>query len=111
MQNANERRQKLLAVLSIRRHDIVDNLAYEFCISKKTILRDVNLLSLEHNPVYILPGRNGGIFMIDGCYASSKYLTSTEKDLLLRILKSLEYEDKIIMLKIIKTFSLPDNDT
>ena len=111
MQNANERRQKLLAVLSIRRHDIVENLAYEFCISKKTVLRDVNLLSLEHNPVYTLPGRNGGIFMVDNCYTGLKYLTAVEKDLLIRLLDFLDDEDKIIMLRIIKTFSLPDKDT
>ena len=111
LQNANERRQKLLAVLNIRRHDIVENLAYEFSISKKTVLRDVNLLSLEHNPIYTLAGRNGGIFMVDGCYVNSKYLTAAEKDLLIRFLDFLENEDKIIMLGIIKTFSLPNNDT
>jgi predicted DNA-binding transcriptional regulator YafY len=111
LQNANERRQKLLAVLSIRRHDIVENLAYEFSISKKTILRDVNLLSLEHNPVYTLPGRNGGIFMVDGCYSGSNYLTAAEKELLIRLLDFLEDEDKIIMRRIIKTFSLPNKDT
>ena len=111
LQNANERRQKLLTALSIRRHDIVENLAYEFKISRKTVLRDINLLSLEHNPIYTLPGRNGGIFMVDGCYADSKYLTATEKDVLIRLLDFLEGEDKIIMMGIIKTFSLPDKDT
>jgi predicted DNA-binding transcriptional regulator YafY len=111
LQSANERRQKLLAVLSIRRHDIVENLAYEFCVSKKTVLRDVNILSLEHNPIYALSGRNGGIFIMEGCYANSKYLTVAEKDLLIRLLDFLENEDKILMLRIIKTFSLPDKDT
>jgi len=51
--NANERRQKLLAILSIRRHDIVENLAYEFCISKKTVLRDVNLLNIILSILYL----------------------------------------------------------
>ena len=111
MQNTNERRQKLLAILSIRRHDIVVNLAYEFSVSKKTVLRDVNLLSLEHNPIYSLPGRNGGIFMVDGSYAGSKYLTAAEKELLIRLLNSLENTDKIVMMRIVKTFSLPDKDT
>ena len=100
-----------MAVLSIRRHDIVENLAYEFKISRKTVLRHINLLSLEHNPVYTLPGRNGGIFMVDGCYADSKYLTAEEKELLIRLLDLLEDEDKIIRLRIIKTFSLPDKNT
>jgi len=111
LQSANERRQKLLAVLIIRRHDIVENLAYEFCVSKKTILRDVNILSFEHNPLYTLQGRNGGIYMMDGCYAGSKYLTAAEKDLLIRLLDLLEDEDKILMLRIIKTFSLPNKNT
>ena len=111
MQSANERRRKILAVISIRRHDIVENLAYEFCVSKKTVFRDVDTLSSEHNPIYALPGRHGGIFMVEGCYMSEKYLTKKEKDLLLRILNFLEDEDKIIMLKIIKAFSVPDKRT
>ena len=111
MQNANERRHKILAVISIRRHDIVENLAYEFCVSKKTVFRDVDILSSEHHPIYALPGRNGGIFMVEGRYADEKYLAIDEKALLIRLLDFVEPKDRILLLHIIKTFSLPDKCT
>ena len=111
MQNANERRQKVLAVLSIRRHDTIKNLAFEFNVSRITMLRDIRVLSLEHNPVYANPGSGGGVFMMEGCYANSKYLTAKEKAFLLRLSETLTQEDKIIMEKIINSFSLPDKDT
>jgi len=111
LQSANERRRKILAVISIRRHDIVENLAYEFCVSKKTVFRDVDILSLEHNPIYALPGRHGGIFMVEGCNEGKKYLEIDEKNLLVRLLDFVEPNDRVILLRIIRTFSLPDKHT
>ena len=110
MQGANERRQKK-AVLSIRRHDTIKNLAFEFSVSRITMIRDIRVLILEHNPIYALPGKNGGVFMMEGCNAGSKYLTAAEKAFLLRLSETLTQEDKIKMEKIINSFSLPGKDT
>ena len=74
------------------------------------MLRDIRVLSLEHNPVYANPGSGGGVFMMEGCYAGSKYLTAKEKEVLVRVLNLLTPDDKIIMEKIINSFSLPGND-
>ena len=111
MQGANERRQKILAVISNRRHDKIENLAFEFSVSRITMLRDIKVLSLEHNPIYAWPGKNGGVFMVEGCYSNSKYLTVAEKDLLIRLLDFLEPKDRTTMNKIITSFSLPDKRT
>ena len=111
MQGANERRQKILAVISNRRHDKIENLAFEFSVSRITMLRDIKTLSLEHNPIYAWPGKNGGVFMVEGCYSNSKYLTAKEKEFLLNISKTLILEDRIKFLNIINSFSLPDKRT
>jgi len=75
------------------------------------MIRDIRFLSLEHNPVYANPGSGGGVFMMEGCYANSKYLTAKEKEVLVRVLNLLTPDDKIVMEKIINSFSLPGKDT
>lgn len=54
---AIERRQELLNTLCRRRHDKIDNLAFEFCVSERTIRRDIQELSLSY-PIYTDSRRN-----------------------------------------------------
>ena len=57
--STNERRQRLLEVLCIRRHDTYDNLAHEFHVSKSTIRRDIAALT-RYYPIITASGRYGG---------------------------------------------------
>ena len=43
--NPWERRQKILEVLCLRRHDTYEGLAQEFNVSKRTIRRDIEILT------------------------------------------------------------------
>ena len=53
---ATERRQAILEALCERRRETVENLAYEFSVSTRTIKRDILELSLSY-PVYTVSGR------------------------------------------------------
>ena len=43
MQSAVERRQAILEILCERRHEKIDNLAFEFEVERRTIRRDIEL--------------------------------------------------------------------
>ena len=61
-----ERRQKLLELLCIRRHDTCDNLAHEFHVSSATIRRDIAVLTCSY-PIETVCGRyGGGVRIADG---------------------------------------------
>ncbi|UKI51947.1 MAG: hypothetical protein L6V79_07305 [Clostridium sp.] len=61
---AAERRQAILEVLCMRRHETRENLANEFGVSKRTIEYDVLNLMLTY-PVYTVQGNGGGIYVTD----------------------------------------------
>lgn len=66
--STNERRQRLLEVLCIRRHDTYDNLAHEFHVSKSTIRRDIAALTRDY-PIITVSGRyGGGVWIEEGFY-------------------------------------------
>ena len=54
-----ERRQQLLEVLCLRRHDTYGNLANEFNVCKETIRHDIEELMRSY-PVETIRGRHGG---------------------------------------------------
>ena len=54
---ATERRQALLEIICERRHEKMDNLAFELGVSRKTIIRDVLELSISY-PIYTAAGRH-----------------------------------------------------
>lgn len=65
---AAERREEIMRIMFMRRHDTAENLASEFGVSVKTILRDVKALEAAYKPIYTEPGRyGGGIHIVDGC--------------------------------------------
>ena len=56
----NERRMEILQVLIERKEGTLENLAFEFGVSKRTIQYDIETLSLSH-PIYCESGNGGGI--------------------------------------------------
>ena len=56
----NERQQKIIQILSLRRYEKIDNLAFELNVARRTIERDLYKLSFDY-PIYTIQGRNGGV--------------------------------------------------
>lgn len=100
---AAERRQAILEVLCVRRHDTRENLAFEFGVSKRTIEYDVLELSLTY-PIYTTQGNGGGIHVVDGFYLDKPRLNEKEIALLSKILPTLTGEDSKTMSEILKKY-------
>ena len=106
MQNALERRQAMLELLSDRRQESVANLMAEFGISRCTVLRDIEVLS-SSAPVYTAQGNGGGVRVADGYYYGRRYLRNDQEELLRRLLPGLQPEDAKTMQSILAGFGMP----
>ena len=60
MQSAIERRQQVLEAISDRRTERIENLASEFGVSRRTIERDILVLSCSY-PIVTVQGAAGGV--------------------------------------------------
>lgn len=100
---ASERRQAILEVLSLRRHETRENLANEFGVSKRTIEYDVLNLMLTY-PVYTVQGNGGGIYVTDDFRLNRPKMNENQTELLQRLLLTLSGEDKETMETIIKIY-------
>ena len=81
-----ERRAEIMRILCRRRHETISNLAEEFGVSTRTILRDVEALSIKE-PIYTQCGRyGGGVYVTDNYYMSRMYMTEKELSLLHKLL-------------------------
>ena len=101
--NANERRRQILEVLCERRFDTISNLMFEFSVSRATIKRDIQELTLSY-PIYTTLGNGGGV---DGYRIGKQYLTKEQKNLLEKLATRLTGEDFQTMQSILKKFSEP----
>ena len=102
---ARERRKAILEALCLRRFDTLDNLEFEFKVSKRTIRYDIELLSLSY-PIYTTKGNGGGIHVDEKYRLGKTYLKDEQKELLERLLPSLDEKDAEVMKSIIRTFGL-----
>ncbi len=86
-----ERRNEIMRILCRRRHETISNLAAEFGVSTRTILRDIEVLSIKE-PIYTQCGRyGGGVYVTDGYSMSKMYMTDEELTLLHKLF---EFADK-----------------
>ena len=102
-----ERRQELLEVLCLRRHDTYDNLANEFNVSKMTIRRDIAVLMCSYPVETVHGGRHGGVRVADGYYLnhSRKSLSQKQTALLRRLRDQSVAEDRDIINSILVQFA------
>ncbi len=100
---AAERRQAILEILCLRRHETRENLANEFGVSKRTIEYDVQHLSLLY-PVYTTQGNGGGIHILDTFRMDKPCMNEKQIALLHKVLLTLSGEDKETMQNIIKIY-------
>ena len=64
-------------------------LAEHFQVSKRTILRDIETLSVSAVPVYTRQGRGGGIFLLDGYVLNKALISKEEQNQILLALQNL----------------------
>ena len=102
---SNERRNALLEILSMRRFETLENLAFEFGVSKRTLRYDIEILSLTY-PIYTVQGNGGGIHVDENYRLGKSYLKKDQQELLERLLSNLKGKDATTMREIIKTFGL-----
>lgn len=100
---AAERRQAILEVLCLRRHETRENLANEFGVSKRTIEYDVLNLMLTY-PVYTVQGNGGGIYVTDNFRLDRPRMNEKQTALLQKLLLTLSGEDKETMQNIINIY-------
>ena len=102
---ADERRRAIWEAIRVRRHDKIQNLAFEFGVSRRTIEYDVERLSL-HYPVYTTKGTGGGVLVEDWYKPDRIYLSEKERRFLEQIGNTLSGEQKTMMDSIIKKFGI-----
>ena len=102
--NPWERRQKILEVLCLRRHETTDNLAHEFNVSRGTIHRDLIILTCSY-PIETIQGGHGGVRVADWFHLDRRALNSDEITFLRRLESQLDDADREMLNRIIATFS------
>ena len=101
---AAERRQELLKVLCLRRHDTCENLAQEFGVTSRTIQHDIQIL-IGSYPIETVRGRHGGVRVADWYHFYNRRLNPAQIELLCRLRSMLEGEDLQILNSILSQFS------
>lgn len=109
-----ERRNEILRILCRRRHETIENLASELAVSKRTIRRDIDVLSMTY-PIYTQTGKyNGGVYVMDGFFLERMYMNDTELNVLKKIYiisqndnSLLTKQELSILDSIIATYSKP----
>ena len=103
--NAGERRQEIYERLCQRKFDTAVNLAVEFHVSRRTILYDIEALTLSH-PVETVRGRYGGGVRIADSYCQRRnYLSPSQASLLTRLSAELHGDDLGVMNSILSQFA------
>lgn len=106
MQSTTERRQALFETICERRHETIDNLAFEFGVERRTIRRDIEILSCSY-PIYTTKGTGGGVHIVDGYRCGIRYMTSEEIKFLESVAATLDGDDADKLQKIIGKYKLP----
>ena len=108
-----ERRTEIMRLLCRRRHETISNLAQEFGVSTRTILRDIEVLSIAE-PIYTQCGRyGGGVYVTDDYSITKMYMTEKELSVLHKLSEfaeekaicELSIEEKILLKSIISQYT------
>lgn len=106
MRSTTERRQAILLCLCERRYETMENLMFEFQVSRSTIRRDIQVLSVCF-PLITSKGTGGGVRVMDGYKLGKTYLSDKQVSLLEKLALTLEGEDLLTINQILLTFRKP----
>ena len=111
-----ERRTEIMRILCRRRHETISNLAEEFGVSTRTILRDIETLSITET-IYTQCGRyGGGVYVTENYDMGRMYMTESEISVLHKVASFAEQKsycdlnkDELYMLnRIITLYTKPN---
>lgn len=81
----SERRMEIMRTLCKLRYETVENLAFKFGVSERTVRRDIEALS-RNNPIYTLSGRyKGGVYVMEGYTMDRMYMNGSELNVLRKL--------------------------
>lgn len=101
---ASERRQAIIRVLCKRKRETIENLAVEFDVTTRTILRDIVELSLSY-PIYTLPGKYyGGVYIAEDYYLGKQYLSDEQLKLIISLQDKVDDDQRRILESIVRDF-------
>lgn len=80
---------EIIYILLDKKNITANELALHFEVSKRTILRDVETLSMSGIPIYTSRGKGGGISLLNGFVLDKTAITEDEQSQILFALKSL----------------------
>lgn len=87
------RLESIMRILNNRRYETSENLSLELGVSKRTIQRDITLLS-RYKPIYTQSGKHGGVFIVDGYTQGKPSLNTMERAIMLRVLDYIKINSK-----------------
>ena len=76
---ASERRNAILEDLCMRRFERINNLAFQYGVTERTIRNDIMILSLEY-PIYTAQGNGGGIYVDKNFRLGKVFLKSEQQN-------------------------------
>lgn len=100
---AIDRRKAIIDVLCERKQEQVNNLAFEFDVTRLTILRDIQELSLSY-PIYTVQGKGGGVFIDDTYRLRSRKLSTEQVRVLEKAMATASIKDGLLLKSIIEQF-------
>lgn len=109
MRSTAERRMAILEYMCERRHETLENLMFEFDVSRSTIIRDLCELS-RHYPICTKPGNGDGVHVVEGFILGRKYFSDKQQELLERLSVWLDGDDLKTMKSILQVFSAPKTE-
>lgn len=91
-----ERRSGILKLLCSRRYETIENLAFEFGVSERTIRRDIEALSISE-PIYTQTGRYyGGVYVMEDYHMERMYMNDRELNVLKKLFIAADRDDSIL---------------
>ena len=103
---SSERRKQILECLIERKNETLENLAFDFSVSIRTIQRDILELSLSY-PIYTAQGNNGGVFIDPEYCLHKQFFKSYEQECLEQMLQFANPEQQKILNGLLKKYSRP----
>jgi predicted DNA-binding transcriptional regulator YafY len=100
-----ERRKKIVEFLVANKYSTRESLANEFRVSKRTITRDIVILSSEI-PIFTKSGNKGGIYILPQYKINTGYLTLQEEICLRELADEVTYDRRVIILGILDRFTV-----
>lgn len=110
-----ERRSAIMKILCRRRHETIQNLAFELGVSERTIRRDIDALSYSE-PIYTRTGRyGGGVYVVEGYTIDRMYMSEREIEVLRKLCSTAEQQvlcvltvnELSLLKKIIQNYTKP----